>query len=602
MTDEQGMTTTGKTAEDKDKQPEWELDKEYNRFSQELLKLKTWILDKNRSHESDTLSTQRLYIEKPDTIPILKLVPGECGERYTSIVTQYKSGLDEREEVSAIRINPNKNKTIFAKMSKNHLAQQKADVVITAKGDAKEVLRKISRKHLEIKKTEHGYVLTCFTYDGCPIIEENNPAWRILKSGEPTALENVKFIALDIEKRIVLKVSFDKTATAEKVHDLDWYRTVMELKTAKGIEQKFGYLEIPLHAKLMKGPTALHDKMLLLNRFFTSIGTDQKNNVSLGIDQQYRNLNSGDNKFYSPYQLIDPSHAVISWENGIYYISKSTVNQTGLLTYVNYKELGAGESRVLMAGDVIHIGPNEQVFFIFREHLIDPSKIDTFEDRGVMFTHIPNFDCPALEGTFGFVECPGNSVLEVTDHQNNTTHKKDLKIILNKYSIEIGTDRFKDVQIEIDPRLKDNSGNYYLNLLKNINFTITRQFKGIYILTSHYKGGMIELIDNQGNIHPIKENKTAILPNDCLLMINKDLGLTFKFSIAEIKNMPNLGWNKAKLNIGESNTVPQAQSTQGQVPTSTTPLQDVKTAIITPPKKGFWKRMKSALSKKDETE
>ncbi|MBW2964187.1 hypothetical protein KY363_01895 [Candidatus Woesearchaeota archaeon] len=586
----QGVPVKQRFAAGKDKQPSIKLDMEFAAFGQEIIKLKKWIIDEQRRPKGSDRSTQRLYVGRPDKVPVFRLVSGECGKAYTSEITQYESGLQKTEDVSRIIFNPAKGRIVFAKMSKkDSLADQKADVVITAKGDAEDVLQKISRKHFSVDKNEHGFTLTCYTYDGCPIIEEGALQWRMVNAGESIDLTNVRFIALDIEKRLVLEVSFLKTSQAEKSQKLDWYRIVMELKESHGKEQNFGYLELPRHASVMKGPKATGERTILLNRFFTNIGTDPRNNIRVEFEPGYNNLGA-DSRFHKPQELIDEFNTLISWEDGNYHIRKNPLSSSGHNTFVNGSVLVPGESLALFDGSVIHIGENEQSFFVFREQKMDPSGVATFENKHVAFNFVPNMDCAHIENMFGVLTCPNGFVLSIMDKNRHVRPAPGNRLLINKFGVTVGSEGMIDVIVQIDPHLKDAAGNSYKEMLDRFGFTINRHLGGKHTLTSSYKGGKVIIITTDGHRIEVPDGRTAILPDRCYIAILEEIGLTLKLHPEQIKNSEELSWSKAIIEMASQSAPPPTQPEGG--------LLDTATAILPPQKKSIWGRMKEGLSGK----
>ncbi len=532
--------------------------REYN-TEHELSRLDNWIWHATSLRENIDKAAGRKNIDKQKSQVIKAsgigiLVPTNS-ESFSEIVTQfYDPSGTSRENVKWIVLDYNKDRFTFGRISRpgseDGFKGEKCDVIFTAPIGP---VRQISREHFQIVTTQEGYDIDALSSTPLAFVIEPGVSYEIkgkggeqykvtlpvsgdqisgtgmklftrkTSSGEKTMISIPKGMKLALKDGMTFFIDpdFDFGFRFTRMHMFDiqrlqkikWHKTTIEYAEA------VGYLEIPMHASgaftaSKEDKTFGKSDRILLNKHIVTIGRSPDNDVRVRASEKYFSLvreevdeDTGDvsknSCFKRMEELIAEKHAIIRKE-GTHYFIKSAGR---LETFVNYSPVDKDQE--LKAGDIIHIGENEPIFFIFRTVIAQDAYEMIWEKFGVVFEYA-NFECPPVKAQVGTLNFPWNFKVIIEDKEHKLSYSDERRITLNKYVTTIGRTEDNTITVsKCDSRIVDSQGHGCMENLTDRMIAITREFGQVYTIRLLDKKAKARLIHSRDGMLKAEELKFA---------------------------------------------------------------------------------------------
>ncbi|MBN1543926.1 FHA domain-containing protein [Candidatus Woesearchaeota archaeon] len=491
--------------------------------------------------------TQQTMVPKPVRIGVL--APFTVGE-YQAEIKQYDSSGSQGKVVRWVALDYTKGSILLGRTqthdaSKRDLNKELCDVVITG---AREDIVQISRKQLDIIRVDDVYILHYHGHFAVDVAEKNGNV-RKMKPGAKLKLEDGMKFFLDPESSFGFAFSTLPTVNVERGQSPTWFRTVVDFSVRPRGPEMLGYLTLPSHAKCaeeLKGQTARPSatRMIMLNKA-VNIGKSMENEIAIDAQEDMERVVHEGGKLHvrKTSSMISQIHAQIKKEAEDYIIYNSS-REWGI--FVNY--LPVDGKQKLNRGDVIHIGENEPVFFVFGMKEFQPSEIKIWDKYSVLFDN-ENFNCPATSYFIGTLSCnsPGAAV-SVKDIRGNVKKLKDRRLLLNRHLIRFGKDSGNEVVLKLDPDLSDTQGKRLAELIGDEHFMVRREFGHIYLFKSLNRWGSIILVSGGKKMKAEIGNVCLFQSGDVIQMFdNAETFVTVKLEQVEWKEDD--CWQQAEIRL-----------------------------------------------------
>jgi chromosome segregation ATPase/pSer/pThr/pTyr-binding forkhead associated (FHA) protein len=368
----------------------------------------------------------------PEQVAVLEVMPDP--EISYELFQVYKKDEKPPATVQQIILDPDKEEISFGRESKKKgIEEQPRDVVIGG-----ELTISISRDLFRIGKEGDRYTLTVGESMNAILINGNpvKPGESAYLNHDDTILIHESHISLKFMLLTAENTGKDFPKLADKLH---WFKTVLELKkglsvgipetpekaaasegedTDEETSVTYGCLEIPPNAigKVEGGQIITSNTRVQLNNQYTIIGSPGKEeksvmkevtkedgstetmniplskiNVDVETGFKFTDLTKGET--IEAKKRIGRHHTAIAWniKKHEYVIAPDPDGEHKV--FVNYEEV-TEPRRKLLDGDVIHIGDNEPVFFIFRIREFRSSEKMEWDSIGVLFKFDELAKCP----------------------------------------------------------------------------------------------------------------------------------------------------------------------------------------------------------------
>ncbi|MBI5880684.1 hypothetical protein HZB90_00985, partial [archaeon] len=416
----------------------------------------------------------------------------ELSRKPASVAQADSPGNAKGSAVRMVVLDPSREGIIFGK-------SDDCDVVL--RGDKDDVVV-LSREHFKIAWDGKSYQLIPLPqkipeYNRKTLsyarIRMYTPDGRVRKIGEgrPVSLSDGLEFFIDNAEMFCFVFRLFPIEDVQKVQKTVWSKAFVDFPASE--EQVFGYLSLPGHAHLLDidgEESTVMQAPIVLDRDEVGLGIAgseelEKDGIGIKPDDAFFVVIKG--TAYLCKERVPPLQAVIKREGEDYYID----NRSGLGTFVNYEKF-MGKRR-LMPGDIIHMGDNEPLFFIFNVKKFAADEHTIWSSITVSFKYV-NFDVPELETDVGVLHVPKQATLSVTDLAGKTNVQD--RLLLNRYVASFGSGEDNQVLLSCDDGFVDAQARPASSLIEDKHFAIKRDFLNAYSMTAMCAEGMRVLQKN----------------------------------------------------------------------------------------------------------
>ena len=472
----------------------------------------------------------------------------EISRKPASIMQSDSPGAPSRA-VQMIVLDPTRKSIVFGR-------SKECDVVL--RGHAKEGIV-ISRKHFEIAWDGKSYSLVPFSPKISPGQEAtlDYPRIRVytpkggfdaIKGGSSMRLTDGSEFFIDNEEAFCFVFSLLPIEEVQKVQKTVWSKAIVTFPergeaVPQSEEQEFGYLSLPRHAHLLDidgEESTVMQAPIVLDRDEVKLGLAgsdglEKDGIGIKPDDALFVVIEGTAVFCK--KRVPPLQAVIRREGKGYYIE----NRSSLGTFVNYEKVMG--KRHLTPGDIIHMGDNEPLFFLFNVKKFAADEHTIWGSITVSFNYV-NFDVPELETDVGVLYVPKQATLSVTDLAGKTNVQD--RLLLNRYVASFGSGKENQVLLSCDDGFVDAQARPASSLIEDKHFAIKRDFLNAYSMTAMCAEG-IRVLQKNGKEFILQKGRFYTPQDEDVIKLINGADVFLIFNIEKMKVDRSQYWRNARL-------------------------------------------------------
>jgi hypothetical protein len=326
----------------------------------------------------------------------------------------------------------------------------------------------------------------------------------------------------------------------QKVQKTVWSKAFVDFPAS---EDEFGYLSLPGHAHLLEidgEESTVMQAPIVLDRDEVKLGLAgsdglEKDGIGIKPDDALFVVIEGTAVFCK--KRVPPLQAVIRREGKDYYIE----NRSSLGTFVNYEKVMG--KRHLTPGDIIHMGDNEPLFFLFNVKKFAADEHTIWGSITVSFNYV-NFDVPELETDVGVLYVPKQATLSVTDLAGKTNVQD--RLLLNRYVASFGSGKENQVLLSCDDGFVDAQARPASSLIEDKHFAIKRDFLNAYSMTAMCAEG-IRVLQKNGKEFILQKGMFYTPQDEDVIKLINGADVFLIFNIEKMKVDRSQYWRNARL-------------------------------------------------------